>query len=118
MALPSSVLPRAVQHDNLKVILKVADKESNVIVEGTHEGFVRGRAQRLLKRLKGVVMWVLVIVLLNTVPGLDRIMKLETYTTAQECQSERNRIGFEMAAAYPYDRDFVIACQLSPQHDL
>jgi len=101
-----------------RVILKVADKESNVIVERMHEGFARGRAQRLLKRLKGVVMWVLVIVLLNTVPGLDKIMKLEMYATAQECQSERNRIGFEMAAAYPYDRDFVIACQLSPQHDL
>lgn len=118
MALPSSVLPRAVQYDNLKVILKVAEKESNVIVEGMHEGFARGRAQRLLKRLKEVVMWILVIVLLNTVPGLDKIMKLETYATSQECQIERNRIGFEMAAAYPYDRDFVIACQLSPQHDL
>jgi len=54
MALPSSVLPRAVQYDNLKVILKVAEKESNVMVEGTHEGLARGRAQRLLERLKGV----------------------------------------------------------------
>jgi hypothetical protein len=50
MALPSSVLPRAVQYDDLKV----AEKESNVIVVGTHEGFARGRAQRLLERLKGV----------------------------------------------------------------
>jgi hypothetical protein len=117
MALPSSVLPQAVQYDNLKVILKVAEKESNVIVEETHEGCARGRAQRLLERLKGVVMWILVIVLLNTVPGLDKIMKLETYATSQECQIERNRIGYEMAAAYPYNRDFVIACQLSPKHD-
>lgn len=62
-------------------------------------------------------MWILVIVLLNGVPGLDTIMKLETYATAQECQSERNRIGYEMAEAYPYDRDFVIACQLSPKYD-
>jgi hypothetical protein len=62
-------------------------------------------------------MWLLVIVLFNNVPGLDHIMKLETYATYQECQSERNRIGFEMAAAYPYERDFVIACQLSPNHD-
>jgi hypothetical protein len=54
MALPSSVLPQAVQYDNLKVILKVAEKESNVIVEETHEGCARGRAQRLLERLKGV----------------------------------------------------------------
>ena len=61
-------------------------------------------------------MWLLVIVILNTVPRLDHIIKLETYATYQECQSERNRIGYEMAAAYPYDRDFVIACQLNPQH--
>ena len=63
-------------------------------------------------------MWILVIVLLSSVPGLDKIMRLETYATAQECQSERNRIGYEMAAAYPYDRDFVIACQLSREHSL
>ena len=62
-------------------------------------------------------MWILVIVLLNGVPGLDKIMKLETYASYQECQIERNRIGFEMAAAYPYDRDFVIACRLSARHD-
>ena len=62
-------------------------------------------------------MWLLVIILLNTVPGLDHIMKLETYATAQECQSERNRIGYEMAAAYPNDRDFVLACQLSRKHE-
>ena len=62
-------------------------------------------------------MWLLVIVLFNAVPGLDNIMKLETYATYQESQIERNRIGYEMAAAYPYDRDFVIACQLSPKHD-
>ena len=63
-------------------------------------------------------MWILVIVLLNSVPGLDKIMKLETYATYQECQTERNRIGYEMAAAYPYERDFVIACQLSREHNL
>ena len=63
-------------------------------------------------------MWLLVIVLLTNVPGLDKIMTLETYATYQECQIERNRIGYEMAAAYPYDRDFVIACQLSRKHSL
>jgi hypothetical protein len=61
-------------------------------------------------------MWLLVIVLLNIVPGLDKIMVLNTFATSEECQSERNRIGFEMAAAYPYERDFVIACQLNPKH--
>lgn len=38
MPYPSSVLPRAVQYDDLKVVLKVAEKESNVMVEGMHEG--------------------------------------------------------------------------------
>jgi hypothetical protein len=61
-------------------------------------------------------MWLLVIVLLNIVPGLEKVMVLNTFATAEECQSERNRIGFEMAAAYPYERDFVIACQLNPNH--
>jgi len=62
-------------------------------------------------------MWLLVIVLLNNVPGLDKMIKLAAYATSEECQIERSRVGFEMAAAYPYDRDFVIACQLSPTHD-
>jgi len=61
-------------------------------------------------------MWMLIIVLLNIVPGLDKFMVLNTYATSEECQIERNRIGFEMAAAYPHDRDFVIACQLNPKH--
>jgi hypothetical protein len=61
-------------------------------------------------------MWLLVIVLLNIVPGLEKVMVLNAFATAEECQSERNRIGFEMAAAYPYERDFVIACQLNPKH--
>jgi hypothetical protein len=63
-------------------------------------------------------MWLLVIVLLNIVPGHDKITVMNTFATPEECQIERNRIGFEMAAAYPYDRDFVIACQLSPKRIL
>ena len=58
----------------------------------------------------------LIIILLNIVPGLDTITVLNTFTTSEECQTERNRIGFEMAAAYPHERDFVIACQLNPKH--
>jgi hypothetical protein len=60
-------------------------------------------------------MWLLIMILLNTVPGLEKITVLNTFTTSEECQSERNRIGFEMAAAYPNDRDFVIACRLNPK---
>ncbi len=62
-------------------------------------------------------MWLLMIVLLNVVPGLEKNMVLNTFATSEECQIERNRIGFEMAAAYPYERDFVIACQLRQKHD-
>jgi len=61
-------------------------------------------------------MWLLVMVLLNIVPGLNKVTVLNTFATAEECQVERNRIGFEMAAAYPNERDFVIACQLNPKH--
>ena len=61
-------------------------------------------------------MWLLIIVLLNIVPGLEKITMLNTFATSEECQSERNRIGFDMAAAYPNERDFVIACQLNPKH--
>ena len=60
-------------------------------------------------------MWLLVIVLLNIVPGFEKITVLNTFATSEECQSERNRIGFEMAAAYPNDRDFIIACRLNPK---
>ena len=58
----------------------------------------------------------LIIVLLNIVPGLEKITVLNTFATSEECQIERNRIGFEMAKAYSHDRDFVIACQLNPKH--
>jgi hypothetical protein len=56
-------------------------------------------------------------VLLNVVPGLDKSTVLNTFSTVEECQIERDRIGFAMAEAYPYDRDFVIVCQLSSKHD-
>jgi hypothetical protein len=54
MSCPSSGLPRTVQYDDLKVVLKTAGNEWNVMVERTWEGLARGRAQRLLERLKGV----------------------------------------------------------------
>ncbi len=61
-------------------------------------------------------MWLLIIVLLNIVPGLEKVTVLNTFATPEECQIERNRIGFAMAEAYPYERDFVIACRLNPKH--
>lgn len=56
-------------------------------------------------------MWLLLMVLLSDVSGFDKIIKLQTFGTEEECQTERNRIGFEMAEAYPYERDFIIVCQ-------
>jgi hypothetical protein len=61
-------------------------------------------------------MWLLLIVVFSAVQGLDNSMVLNRFATSQECQTERNRVGFEMAAAYPYDRDFIITCQLNPKH--
>ena len=75
-------------------------------------------APLLRARRKGGVMWLLLIVLLSVVPGFSKSTVLGTYATAEECQSERNRIGFEMAAAYPNERDFVIVCQLRPKETL
>jgi hypothetical protein len=37
---------------------------------------------------------------------------LETFETQQACLIERDRIGFEMAAAYEYEHDFDVVCQL------
>jgi hypothetical protein len=41
-------------------------------------------------------MWMLVIILLNTVPGISTVTLLETYPTSQECHSKRARIGLMM----------------------
>ena len=60
-------------------------------------------------------MWLLIMVLLNGIPGFATTTVLHTYATSEQCQHERNRVGFEMAAAYPHERDFVIACQLNPK---
>ena len=56
-------------------------------------------------------MWFLLMILLTEVPGISRVTVLHTYATAQECLVERNRIGYEMAEAYPTDQDYTIACQ-------
>jgi hypothetical protein len=62
---------------------------------------------------KKVTMWMFVIILLNTVPGISTVTALQTYPTSQECHSERDRIGYEMAEAYPHERDFEIACRFN-----
>ena len=86
-------------------------EETTVGVKNFHEvgPNAAGAAERSL-------MWLLVVILLNIVPGLERVTVLNTFATSEECQIERNRIGFEMAKAYPNERDFVIACRLNPKH--
>jgi hypothetical protein len=56
-------------------------------------------------------MWFLLFVLLTTVPGFGRVTVLNTFATYEACQPERNRVGFEMAEAYPGENDFVIVCE-------
>ena len=56
-------------------------------------------------------MWFLLIVLLAPPSGIDSVTVLNTFSTYEDCQPERNRIGFEMAESYPYDNDFRIICE-------
>jgi hypothetical protein len=65
---------------------------------------------------KGQTVWVLLIILLTAVPGVTQgivqgAFLLNTFTTQEACQQERNRVGFEMAEAYPGENDFLIACR-------
>lgn len=55
--------------------------------------------------------WVLLMVLLNPVPGLESATILNEFATQEECQVERNRVGFEMAETYPNEADFRIECR-------
>jgi hypothetical protein len=54
-------------------------------------------------------MWLLVIVIL-AFPG--RPIVIDTFANQEDCQEKRNSVGFNMAEAYPYERDFTIECQL------
>ncbi len=64
-----------------------------------------------LDRTKGFTMWLLLIILLTPLPGTNRVTVLNTFATYEECQPERNRIGFEMAESYPYENDFRVVCE-------
>ncbi|UVT17639.1 MAG: hypothetical protein H8K04_08960 [Nitrospira sp.] len=56
-------------------------------------------------------MWLLLIVLLTPTAGVSPATVLNTFATYEDCQPERNRIGFEMAESYPYESDFRIVCE-------
>lgn len=61
--------------------------------------------------IKGLAMWFLLIILLAAPFGIDRETVLNAFLTYDDCQPERNRVGFEMAESYPYDSDFRIVCE-------
>jgi hypothetical protein len=63
-------------------------------------------------------MFILLIVLLGSVSGLDHKYVLNTFGTEEECQTERNRIGFYTAEARPYERDFIIVCELNTRKEV
>ncbi len=56
-------------------------------------------------------MWLLLIVMLTPAAGVSPATVLNTFDTYEDCQPERNRIGFEMAESYPYENDFRIICE-------
>ena len=56
-------------------------------------------------------MWFLLMILLAPPLGVNPATVLNTFETYEDCQPERNRVGFEMAESYPYDSDFRIVCE-------
>lgn len=55
-------------------------------------------------------MWLLVIVFLAVPAGISSMTVLNTFATYDDCQPERDRVGFEMAESYPDDNTFRIVC--------
>ena len=55
-------------------------------------------------------MWLLIMLLLQDVPGIDRITVLNEFATEPACVLARNHVSVEMAEAYPHDHTFVILC--------
>jgi hypothetical protein len=56
-------------------------------------------------------LWLLLIVLLATGQGINRVTVLNRFSTYEACQPERNRIGLEMAESYPGENNFLIVCE-------
>lgn len=60
-------------------------------------------------------MWLLLIVLIHPVPGVDRRTVLNQFADdavgMYVCKAEEYRVGHEMAVAYPDDHSYVIECK-------
>ena len=56
--------------------------------------------------------WLLLMVMLSNAPAFaGRTFVLQKYATQETCDMARAQIGFEMADAYPYERNFQIVCK-------
>lgn len=58
-------------------------------------------------------MWLLLFVVLVPVTGIDKVTKLEQYTSREKCESERERIMVEMNKEYPGDDTYTLVCSLA-----
>lgn len=58
--------------------------------------------------------WILLLIFLVPVDGPSKHYVLNSFHTQSECQSERDRIGFDMAESYPGELDFRIECHENP----
>mgnify|MGYP001614615848 FL=1 len=59
-------------------------------------------------------MWILVIVMLSAVAGIDRTTVLEKYDTYEECRDAQAHVSAGMVKAYPDDHTFTIECRQKP----
>lgn len=61
------------------------------------------------------MMWLLLLIFLEPVPGFHTSYLLRTFETYEACQTVRDHVSVEMADAYPDDRTMKIVCIQEPQ---
>ena len=54
-------------------------------------------------------MWLLIVVL--TLPSVPLEIVINSYSTKEECNTEKKRVTREMKLSYPYDSDFELVCR-------
>jgi hypothetical protein len=60
-------------------------------------------------------MYTLFFIVLLDLPGIDKVIKLESYPSMDACVSEKRRIMGEMEKVYPNDKTFRLECRLTGQ---
>jgi hypothetical protein len=58
-----------------------------------------------------MLIWVLLMVFLTPSQDFDTAYLLNKFDTQDECRIERDRVGYDMAEAYPNDLSFRIVCR-------